>query len=80
MCRREDNKCLRALFPDHPYTYFCLNTIPGLNAVNTVTQLLNIDLHAVFIEKETFLERLLFGSESKQLAYKALIPLLFLHR
>jgi nucleotide-binding universal stress UspA family protein len=77
---KEDSLCLRALFPEYPYTYFCLNTIPGLIAVNTATQLLKVDIHAVFIQKETFLERLLFGSESAQLAYGTLIPLLFLHQ
>jgi nucleotide-binding universal stress UspA family protein len=78
--RREDNTCLQALFPELPYTYFYLNTIPGLTAVNTATQLLKVDFHAAFIEKETFLERLLFGSEASQLAYGTLVPLLFLHR
>lgn len=80
LSKKEDNECIRALFPEYPYTYYCLNTIPGLVAVNTATQLLKVDLHAVFIEKETFLERLLFGSEASQLAYGTLIPLLFLHR
>ncbi|PKA84482.1 nucleotide-binding universal stress UspA family protein [Ulvibacter sp. MAR_2010_11] len=77
---KEDNECLRALFTEYPYTYYRLQTIPGLIAVNTATQLLKVDLHAVFIEKETFLERLMFGSDSSQLVYRTLIPLLFLHR
>ena len=80
MSRKEDNKCLQKLFPEHPYTYFCLNTIPGLIAVNTATQLLKVDIHAAFIEKETFLERLLFGSNTSTLVYRTLIPLLFLHQ
>lgn len=78
--RGEDNDCIRALFPEYPYTYYYLNTIPGLIAVNTATQLLKIDIHAIFIEKRTFLERLLFGSESSRLTYGTLVPLLFLHR
>jgi len=78
--KSEDNRYIRALFPDHPYNYFCVYTIPGLIAVNTATQLLNIDLHAVFVEKETFLERLLLGSAISELSYKTLIPLLFLHQ
>ena len=78
--QNEDNKYLKALFPKHAYNYYGLNTIPGLASVNTATQLLKVDLHAVFIEKETFLERLLFGSDTSKLAYKTLIPLLFLHR
>jgi nucleotide-binding universal stress UspA family protein len=76
----ESANCLKTLFPTQAYTYHRLNTIPGLAAVNTATQLLEVDLHAVFIEKETFLERLLFGSDTSKLAYKTLIPLLFLHR
>lgn len=80
MSKRVDNECIQSLFPEQPYTYFYLNTIPGLIAVNTATQLLKVDLHATFIEKETFLERLLFGSEASKLAYGTLIPLLFLHR
>ncbi len=80
MSRKEDNECLKKLFPKHPYQYFCLNTKPGLIAVNTATQLLKVDLHAIFIEKETFLERLFFGSENSKILYQTLIPLLFLHK
>lgn len=80
MSEREDNECLRKLFPKYPFSYFCLNAIPGLIVINTATQLLKADIHAIFIEKETFLERLIFGSEAAQLNYGTLIPLLFLHR
>ncbi|MDT0556149.1 universal stress protein [Patiriisocius hiemis] len=78
--RREDSSCLKKLFPEHPYTYYSLNTIPGLIAVNTATQLLKVDLHAVFVEKENFLERLFFGSENSKILYQTLVPLLFLHK
>jgi nucleotide-binding universal stress UspA family protein len=78
--KKEDNQSIKKLFKDYPYTYFHLNTIPGLLVLNTTTQLLKIDLHAVSIEKETLLKRLLFGSETSQLAYGTLIPLLFLHK
>jgi len=78
--KKVNNDCLRKLFPNHPYTYFYLNTDPGLTAVNTATQLLKVDLHAAFIEDETFLERLIFGSETSKLASGTIIPLLFLHK
>jgi nucleotide-binding universal stress UspA family protein len=78
--QEEDTDCLKKLFPEHAYTYHRLNTFPGLAAVNTATQLLKVDLHAVFIEKETFIDRLIFGSEISELAYNTMIPLLFLHR
>jgi len=78
MSKKEDNDCLKALFTEHPYTYFCLNKLTDVNAVNAVTQVLKIDIHAAFVEKETFLERIVFGSETTLLAYGTLIPLLFL--
>jgi nucleotide-binding universal stress UspA family protein len=80
MSNKEDNTCIKELFVDYEYTYYSLNTIPGLSAVNTATQLLKVDLHAVFIKKETFLDRLLLGSDTSKLVYRTLIPLLFLHR
>jgi nucleotide-binding universal stress UspA family protein len=78
--KQDDNQYIRGLFKEHPYTYFCLQTIPSLIAVNTATQLLKVDIHAVFVAKESFLKRLLFGSETAQLAYSTIIPLLFLHK
>lgn len=78
--KKNDNACLQALFPEHRYAYFCVQTTPGLKAINTVNQLLKIDLHTAFIEKENFLYRLLNGSETSKLAYGTHIPLLFLHK
>lgn len=80
LSRHEDNDCVKKLFPNDPYNYFYLNSLPGLIAVNTATQLLKVDLHAIFVKRELFLERLLFGSQTSQLSYNTLIPLLFLHR
>lgn len=80
--QKENNDYIQSLFPDYPYTYYHLNihSIPGIIAVQTATQLLKVDIHAIFIEKKSFLERLFFGSEIPQLAYGTLVPLLFLHR
>lgn len=78
--KKEDNESLKELFPDHPYTYYRLNTIAGVTALNTATQLLKVDLHATFIERTSFLERLIFGSENSTLLYRTSVPLLFLHR
>ncbi|MGO2359435.1 universal stress protein [Mesonia sp.] len=75
---REDSETIKALFPNQAYEYYFLNTDLGLTAINTATQLLKIDLHAVYSEKETFIKRLLYGSEVSRLSYDTLVPLLFL--
>ncbi|HIB49540.1 MAG TPA: universal stress protein [Flavobacteriaceae bacterium] len=80
MSQKKDNPQLQKLFKDYAYNYFSLNAVPGLIAVNTATQILKVDLHAAFIEKETFLERLLFGSDDAKVLYRTLVPLLFLHQ
>lgn len=76
---KEEDASIKNLFPEHPYSYYSLFAFPGVTAVTTATQLLKADLHAVFVEKETFLERFLVGSDTSNLVYKTLVPLLFLH-
>jgi len=76
----QDNiNVIKSLFPQYKYTYHALKAVPSLIAVNTATQLLKIDIHAVSLENKTFLERLISGSETSQLSYDSLVPLLFLH-
>jgi hypothetical protein len=50
-------------------------------AISTVTQLLHINLHAMFLdEEESFLERFIFGSERTKMSYASSVPLLILHK
>lgn len=77
---KTDSDCVKALFPEHPYTYYNLHTSIGLEAVNIVTQLLKIDIHAVYIERKNFMERLLLGSKTSKLTYNTSVPMLLLHR
>ncbi|MDX1461731.1 MAG: universal stress protein [Marinirhabdus sp.] len=80
LSQKEDNTCIRELFSEYPYTYYHLKTTPGLMSVNIATQLLKVDIHALYMMEETFLERLFFGSQNSTVLYRTLIPVLFLHR
>ncbi len=78
--QKKDNKILRKLFPQTKYSYYLVNSIPGHLAVNTAAQFLKVDIHALFVEKEPLLDRLLFGSANSSALYRTSIPLLFLAR
>jgi len=73
-----ENENLSKLFKDIPYTYYALDQLAGWTAINTATQLLNVDLNAIFVENKTLLERLFFGSDTSAMLYGTKVPLLLL--
>lgn len=78
--KRHSPESLTSVFPNHLYSYYPLQTKVDPVAINIATQLLKVDLHAVFIEKKSLLERVFLGSDTSQLSYETNIPLLFLKR
>ena len=62
------------------YNTYILRGIPIPIAVDTFIQLTNVDMHALFIERETFLERFLFGTSTAKISYGTRVPLLILHK
>ncbi len=78
---KKDDARVKRVLKDINYTFSIVNKIPAAMAISTVTQLLHIDLHAMFLdEKETFLERFIFGSEKTKMSYATSVPLLILHK
>ncbi len=56
-------------------------TVVGLNfpdAISAFEQLEEVDLHALIMEKEGILDRIIFGSENKAISEESQIPLLIL--
>ncbi|TVZ27573.1 nucleotide-binding universal stress UspA family protein [Gillisia sp. Hel_I_86] len=78
---KKDNARIKRLFKDINYKFSVVNRIPAAMVISTVVQLLHIDLHAMFLdEKESFLERFIFGSERTKMSYGSSVPLLILHK
>ncbi|MCH9660155.1 MAG: universal stress protein [Bacteroidetes bacterium] len=71
---------LKKIFTGYQYTHYPLHTALDPVAINIATQLLKVDIHAVFIEKKSLLERMFLGSNTSKLSYNTTIPLLFLKR
>jgi len=59
--------------------YYEIKDVPLLSAIKTFQQLIPIDLHALFIENEGFIDRLIFGSATSAISYSSEKPLLIMH-
>ncbi len=78
---KKDDARVKRVFKDINYNFSSVNRIPAAMAISAVTQLLHIDLQAMFLdEEETFLERFIFGSERTKISYATSVPLLILHK
>ena len=71
---------IRELFTEIITEFYTLVDLPTPVAVNAFVQLIDVQLHATFIERKSFLERFIFGSETSKINYETKIPLLILHR
>ena len=80
LCEKEDNVVLSRIFKAFPYQYYCLNQAPEWTVIDTATQLLKIDMMAMFDHHKTFIERILLGTQTPILTYKSRVPLLFLQK
>ncbi len=72
--------CLVDVLQDIEYTSHTVRGIPLPMAVDAFVQLNTVDLHATFVERESFMDRFLFGSETSKLSYATRVPLLVMHK
>ncbi|CAM4280722.1 universal stress protein [Gillisia hiemivivida] len=78
---KKDDARVKSVLKDINYNFSTVNRVPAAMAISTVTQLLHIDFHAMFLdEEESFLERFIFGSERTKMSYASSVPLLILHK
>ncbi len=72
-------KQLQTLFKEINHTFHTISNVPAALAIQSFVQIMDIDMTAIFIKKETFLERFLKGSETSKISYGTLVPLLIMH-
>ena len=77
---KSHNSDLKALFGTQPYTYNLIKEVPYPMVINTVTQLFDYNLHALFIESKSFIERFIYGSITNEISYNSTLPLLILRK
>lgn len=76
---KKDKDYINHLLTDIDCVYKQVADVPLHHLINTYVQLNQIDLLALLAHKETIFERLFYGSETKKLSNKNLLPLLIFH-
>lgn len=67
------------VFKEIGFERFAIKNIPASIAINAFEQLIPIQLHAMVVERKSFLNRFIFGSETSKISYGSPVPLLVLH-
>lgn len=62
------------------YKNYTMKGIPVPFAIESFEQLIPVEMNVMFVPKESFLDRFLFGSDTNRIRYRSNIPLLFLHK
>ncbi len=75
----DDKNKLKEYFKDFNHTFHKIVNVPSSMAINSFVQLMEIDMTALFIPRETFLERFIKGSQTSGISYGTLVPLLIMH-
>lgn len=74
------NKRLKSLFKKQPFKYYNVKQVPSVMVISTIVQLQKYDMHALFLESESFFKRFIFGSNTNEISYNSQLPLLILRK
>jgi nucleotide-binding universal stress UspA family protein len=75
----DDKKHLKDFFKDINHTFHSITNVPTPLAIDSFVQIMNVDMNAMFIHRETFLDRFFHGSETSKISYGTRVPLLIMH-
>ncbi|MBQ0734799.1 universal stress protein [Aquimarina celericrescens] len=75
----DDKKHMKEFFKNINHTFHSIVNVPIALAINSFVQIMDIDLTAMFIKRETFMERFFKGSETSKISYGTRVPLLIMH-
>jgi nucleotide-binding universal stress UspA family protein len=75
----KDRDHINYFFKETDYDYHVVNTIPMEHVINCYAQTHPIDLMALMVQKESFIERIFMGSPTSQISSEIRVPLLIFH-
>ncbi|EZH74721.1 hypothetical protein ATO12_08250 [Aquimarina atlantica] len=75
----DDKKHMKEFFKEINHTFHSIINVPTALAINSFVQIMDIDMTAMFIKRETFLDRFFKGSETSKISYGTRVPLLIMH-
>ena len=75
----DDKKNMKEFFKNINHTFHSIANVPTALAINSFVQIMDIDMTAMFIKRESFMERFFKGSETSKISYGTRVPLLIMH-
>ena len=76
----KNQKSIENRFVEFNPAYYVLEDIPIAMAISAFEQLNPIDLNVLFVAKEYFVSRFIFGSDTSKISYASKIPMMILHQ
>ena len=70
---------MRLFFKNLDHSFHSITNVPTALAINSFVQIMNVDMTAMFIKKETFLKRFFKGSNTSKISHGTRVPLLIMH-
>lgn len=71
-------KMTEEIFKEIDFERYSIKDLPAPMAISAFEQLIPIQLHAMIVDSENFLERFIFGSDTSKISYASRVPLLTL--
>lgn len=71
-------KMTQEIFKEIAFERYSINDLPAPMAISAFEQLIPIQLHAMLVDSENFLDRFIFGSDISKISYASRVPLLTL--
>lgn len=75
----DDKKNMKDFFKGINHTFHSIINVPTASAITSFVQIMDVDMTAIFIQRETFLERFFKGSKTSKISYGTRVPLLIMH-
>lgn len=75
----ENDLSIKDILNEFDFKKIEIKKVPFTYAIGTFQKLRPLELHALFIEKESFIDRMIFGSKTSNITYNSKIPLLVMH-
>ncbi|WP_026452407.1 universal stress protein [Aequorivita capsosiphonis] len=72
----DQRKQAEEFFKETNFETFTIKNLPAPMAINAFEQLIPIQLHAMVVERKSFLNRFIFGSHTSEISYGSQVPLL----
>lgn len=77
--RQQELSEIKSFFQNYETTIHCVKDVSTAEAINSVVQVLKIDINVIPVKREEFIKRLLFGSAISKIIYTTKVPLFIIH-